>query len=956
MYIIDVNNGEQQFWANDYKEALEFSHTLEKEDNPDSIEIIRSTDATLCWTNKDSPALRQYTELDAEQWLNLEKGMKEASDKPSIYFDIDGTLGYFYQDARGMVYPDEVLDPKTHYFRDIEPHPFIIDLARSLQEKGYDVCVISAADKDTIRDKYEWLKENCGFINDENICFCPLGADKTEFVKGNAEKSILVDDYPKNLSEWKGIPVKAVNSINSVDKSMLCIKGYEIESDISRAGEWNELIEEMVSNVIISLGDEITLPHIDRHKFLMNEKEYVIDTTQLSESNYVTSVIDKRGEVYKEVVTSSYNEAIKAHAEVASYYDNLEDVSDFSRVMSHHNDLSASNTSNEKIGMSVEDEEKRRLYDELCDVLPQLLKDVNYGSNVITISSFSYDDKLSSEQILNCYNNYCNYGMNEGYANFEAYLEYYVDDVLWEYREEVYSSLIADIKKGLPDRLYEIFDDYVDELGDYGVLEDIAKAEVEIDTYSYIDECHINLMFATRKELNFDNGAIHDAFNSNIGDINVRGNEEYYKDSLDNSLSYVIHQQGHTIKEVYEALYSDKNNADNNFVKSVVNELDGMTYSMSNVTALTSCGGKDLINLLDSIAHKKSDIFISLPTTTEIGLYNEWLGSGSALEISLEKPLVIPADMVRNVQFESTSSNDRVSKSANNGYSVDDTYSLVHSVWTKSNPTLTSEPPSLLQEDVRFCVDYLKYRQILSEGAHFYYDVDKMMDMRIIADEEQFLNSYSYLTLDEYEATVAIVNYKADELALNIVRFYELSDEAGSWSFDEIRGKLSDLKTGADEAVGYYKDILDYKESFSNEISPDESNLLQSILAEIDKFQVIFTDSMIDVSNFTVEERVELAEQYRCTEQLIKDEDSGVRMAVARQGRPQDLDVLVNDENADVRVAVAEQGRPQDLAILENDDDNVVREKVRQYKEQHPDWDKTNGDVQKDKQTEKESN
>lgn len=52
---------------------------------------------------------------------------------------------------------------------------------------------------------------------------------------------------------------------------------------------------------------------------------------------------------------------------------------------------------------------------------------------------------------------------------------------------------------------------------------------------------------------------------------------------------------------------------------------------------------------------------------------------------------------------------------------------------------------------------------------------------------------------------------------------------------------------------------------------------------------------------------------------IVKDECYLVRVAVAKHGRPQDLDILVRDENVWVRYSVSEQGRPQDLDILVHD-------------------------------------
>jgi 5'(3')-deoxyribonucleotidase len=140
----------------------------------------------------------------------------------SVYFDMDGTLARWYPDGKGLSYPEQILDPVNHYYRNLEPISYTVDLAKRLSEKGIDVCVISAADSACVKDKRLWLEEYCPFIPKENIFFCPLGTDKTRFVKGNADKSVLIDDYNPNLSEWKshgGTAVKLLNGINSKNTS-----------------------------------------------------------------------------------------------------------------------------------------------------------------------------------------------------------------------------------------------------------------------------------------------------------------------------------------------------------------------------------------------------------------------------------------------------------------------------------------------------------------------------------------------------------------------------------------------------------------------------------------------------------------------------------------------------------------------------------------------------------------
>lgn len=234
MYVVTMGKyfSEHSSWEKAYEEAKK-AQSIHFE--PCRISLKRSN--TVLWDSSDCAVLNDYESFSREEWDSFERCGAKKGNNPSVYFDIDGTLGYWYQNARGFVYPDEVLDPNKHYFRTIEPHHFMIDVARTLHEKGYDVCVISAADRYTIKDKWDWLSEHCSFIPPENIFFCPLGADKNNFVKGNAEYSILIDDYKENLKQWKGIPVKAINTINSPDANMTNIMGKSGDAILNNSAQ-----------------------------------------------------------------------------------------------------------------------------------------------------------------------------------------------------------------------------------------------------------------------------------------------------------------------------------------------------------------------------------------------------------------------------------------------------------------------------------------------------------------------------------------------------------------------------------------------------------------------------------------------------------------------------------------------------------------------------------------------
>lgn len=166
-----------------------------------------------------------------ENWNGMVEIFNEKSNNPSVYFDIDGTLAYFYKDGKGLTY-EEMFDPDNHYFRYLERHEYMILLAEELDKIGIDVCVISSSDYRSLKDKYDWLKENLPFLKDENIFFCPIGTDKTKFIKGNANISILIDDYNPNLEKWDkagGLGIKTINSINSPNFKYKNLNTFQLE-------------------------------------------------------------------------------------------------------------------------------------------------------------------------------------------------------------------------------------------------------------------------------------------------------------------------------------------------------------------------------------------------------------------------------------------------------------------------------------------------------------------------------------------------------------------------------------------------------------------------------------------------------------------------------------------------------------------------------------------------------
>ncbi len=343
------------------------------------------------------------------------------------------------------------------------------------------------------------------------------------------------------------------------------------------------------------------------------------------------------------------------------------------------------------------------------------LSSLTYGSMKNEISSSSYDDVLSSETILSAFQKFQD-SPDKKTMSFEDFLYQTIyEDWGWETEADCEEELLDKLRDKAEyeseefqltfNKMYEDCD------STYDFLEKLGFEGCEIDLHSFIsDYTHINLMFATDTERNYERTNIISCFPS-YDDVLM--DEKYdkdgetssrYLDKADNMLTYLVHQQGHTLTEVVESYYNEQYNKpvedekgftetgnNSSFVSSVaaeVNETHG--YMMYELTALVNLGGENLLQVLDSIA--KGEGYITLSKETEIGLFNEWEGTGSALEIELEKTAVLPCNAIVNVQFEG-GYHDSVK--SNNGYTVDSVYGLIGSVWEQSKTSVTEEAPEL---------------------------------------------------------------------------------------------------------------------------------------------------------------------------------------------------------------------------------------------------------------------
>lgn len=151
--------------------------------------------------------------------------MKTYENEKAIYFDMDGTLGDFYN-VEGWL--EKLLNSDPYPYAAATPlHNFneMISVLSQLQEAGYIVGIVSwlskngtpEYNKEVRQVKREWLNKYFPDFSFDEIHIVKYGTPKRKCV--NYKGGILFDDEEKNRKSWHGrayTPEKIMEILNSL--------------------------------------------------------------------------------------------------------------------------------------------------------------------------------------------------------------------------------------------------------------------------------------------------------------------------------------------------------------------------------------------------------------------------------------------------------------------------------------------------------------------------------------------------------------------------------------------------------------------------------------------------------------------------------------------------------------------------------------------------------------------
>lgn len=148
-----------------------------------------------------------------------------------IFVDMDGTLAEWIENES-----TDVLYEKG-YYENLKPNEFLLQTVKELINKGEDVYILSSFLNDSkyaLEEKKKWLDRYLPELSENKRLFVKYGENKATIIPNGVTKfDYLIDDYTKNLFDWKnagGIAIKFLNGINNKSKQW---QGLNIKENAS---------------------------------------------------------------------------------------------------------------------------------------------------------------------------------------------------------------------------------------------------------------------------------------------------------------------------------------------------------------------------------------------------------------------------------------------------------------------------------------------------------------------------------------------------------------------------------------------------------------------------------------------------------------------------------------------------------------------------------------------------
>lgn len=166
--------------------------------------------------------------------------------KRRIFVDMDGTLAKW----NNVDMPDVLYE--KGYFENLEANNNLVQEVRNLIKEGEDIYILSSFLNDSkyaLEEKQNWLDKYLPEINYSRRIFVEYGNKKSKSIQnGITFSDFLIDDYTKNLLDWKEAGGTGIKFLNGINHTKGTWQGFLLKND--------EEIENSLKQIINLNNDE----------------------------------------------------------------------------------------------------------------------------------------------------------------------------------------------------------------------------------------------------------------------------------------------------------------------------------------------------------------------------------------------------------------------------------------------------------------------------------------------------------------------------------------------------------------------------------------------------------------------------------------------------------------------------------------------------------------------------
>lgn len=180
-----------------------------------------------------------------------------------IFIDMDGTLAEWKN-----IKSNEELYQKG-YYETLKPNKYILQEIKKLIEEGRDIFILSSFLSDSnyaLNEKNNWLDKYLPELPKDRRIFVPYGESKYKYIPNKITAfDYLIDDYTKNLLEWRSVGGTGVKFLNGINHLKGIWEGLLLREDENLGKNFNWILdnvykeEKNISDSINNFESELEL-------------------------------------------------------------------------------------------------------------------------------------------------------------------------------------------------------------------------------------------------------------------------------------------------------------------------------------------------------------------------------------------------------------------------------------------------------------------------------------------------------------------------------------------------------------------------------------------------------------------------------------------------------------------------------------------------------------------------